>query len=144
MSAKLLDAFHCRRPAARADASPGHLLTLPHGDTFDHWLASLPDRPCRRRSALCSSRGHAVAARREGAKAPASLTYQRTAKRAFEVAYWKTIAALAEGRYLNKNNADCVHDAITQEQLPYHDRQTDALGDYLLDYYRKQIAAAEA
>ena len=48
---------------------------------------------------------------RPRAKVPDSLTYAHTARRAFEVAYWKTITALAEGTYLNKNNADCVRDA---------------------------------
>ena len=48
-----------------------------------------------------------------------------TARRAFEVAYWKTIATLAEGRFLNKNNADCVRDAVTQCMLPYHGRHLD-------------------
>ena len=80
--------------------------------------------------------------RRRGAATPDSLTYNRTARRSFEETYWKTIAALAEGEFLNKNNADCVLDAATQRMLPYHDRHLDALGDYLLDYYQKQIAAA--
>jgi len=71
------------------------------------------------------------------------LTYQRTARRNFEVTYWKTIATLAEGKYLNKNNADCVRDATTQRELPYFDRQLDALGDYVLAYYDRLIAAAK-
>ena len=32
--------------------------------------------------------------------------------------YWRAIANLAEGRYLNKNNGDCVRDAVTQQWLP--------------------------
>src|SRR4029077_5830950 len=76
-------------------------------------------------------------------KLPKALTYVKTAKRSFEETYWKTIALLAEGRYLNKNNADCVRDATTQSQLPYFDRHLDALGDYLLDYYVKRIQAAK-
>jgi hypothetical protein len=80
--------------------------------------------------------------RRRGAKVPNALTYRRTARRAFEVAYWKTIALLAEGQYLNKNNADCVRDPTTHALLPYHVRHLDALGDYLLAYYAKRIEAA--
>src|SRR5205823_5361783 len=75
-----------------------------------------------------------------GSRPPESLTYRRTATRAFELAYWKTIAALSAGRYLNKNNADCVRDAVTQAMLTYPHRDLDALGDYLLDYYAKAIA----
>jgi hypothetical protein len=76
-------------------------------------------------------------------RAPDSLTYAHSARRSFEVAYWKTIAALAEGTFLNKNNADCVLDTATQRMLPYHERHLDRLGDFLLAYYEKKIAAAD-
>jgi hypothetical protein len=79
----------------------------------------------------------------EPGRAPDSLTYAKTARRAFEVAYWKTIASLAEGTFLNKNNADCVLDDATQCMLPYRERHLDGLGDMLLAYYEKQIAAAK-
>jgi hypothetical protein len=74
---------------------------------------------------------------------PESLTYAQTARRTFEVAYWKTIASLAETSLLNKNNADCVLDEPTQLVLPYRDRHLDRLGDQLLAYYDKKIAAAD-
>jgi hypothetical protein len=73
---------------------------------------------------------------------PDSLTYAYSARRPFEVAYWKAIAALAEGKFLNKNNADCVLDDATQCLLPYHGRHLDGLGEMLLAYYAKKIAAA--
>jgi hypothetical protein len=74
---------------------------------------------------------------------PESLTYAQTARRAFEVSYWKTIASLAEAPLLNKNNADCMHDTATQLVQPYRERQLDRLGDELLAYYEKKIAAAD-
>jgi hypothetical protein len=73
---------------------------------------------------------------------PDSLTYGRTARRSFEVAYWKTIARLSEGKYLNKNNADCVRDPTTQQLLTYRQRDLDALGDYLLALHRRSITEA--
>ena len=66
-----------------------------------------------------------------------ALTFVRTANRGFEVRYWKTIAKLAEGRYLNKNSADCAKDSATQSRLPWQTRDLELLGDFLLDYYRK-------
>ena len=66
-----------------------------------------------------------------------ALTFHHTATRPFEVKYWKTIAKLAEGRYLNKNSADCSTDPATQARLPWPKRDLDQLGDFLLDYYRK-------
>src|SRR6516164_5673630 len=62
---------------------------------------------------------------------PDSLTYSYSARRPFEVAYWKTIASLAEGKFLNKNNADCVLDEETKGMLPRHERQLDELGEML-------------
>jgi hypothetical protein len=74
---------------------------------------------------------------------PDSLTYSHTARRSFEIQYWKTIASLAETPLLNKNNADWVLDEATQRMLPYRDRHLEHLGDQLLTYYKKKIAAAE-
>ncbi len=64
-----------------------------------------------------------------------ALTFGWTATRAFEVRYWKTIADLAEGRYLNKNSGDCVRDAVTQARLPHLHADLDPLADHLLNYY---------
>src|SRR5215471_5405155 len=78
----------------------------------------------------------------ETVRAPAAtkrvspLTFNKTATREFEVKYWKQIATLAEGRYLNKNNADCVRDDATEARRTYPERDLELLGDYLLKYYR--------
>jgi hypothetical protein len=76
-------------------------------------------------------------------QAPDSLTYSQTARRSFEIQYWKTIASLAETPFLNKNNADWVQDEATQRMLPYRERHLERLGDQLLAYYEKKIAAAK-
>jgi hypothetical protein len=76
-------------------------------------------------------------------RAPDSLTYSYTARRSFEVAYWKAIASLAETPLLNKNNADWVLDDATLRMLPYRERHLDRLGDQLLAYYEKKIGAAD-
>jgi hypothetical protein len=138
---KLLDAVGKRggRPLPRSLA--GQLIARGHSHTLDGWLASLPEEV---RSGVGSLIGPAdpPPTRRKGSSVPDSLTYRRTATRPFEVRYWKTIAALSEGEFLNKNNADCVRDPVTQGLLPYHDRHLEPLGDYLLAYYTRSIAAA--
>jgi hypothetical protein len=70
---------------------------------------------------------------------PEPVTYRYTATRTFEVEYWKTIARLATGPFINKDNADCVTDTATQKILKHKVRDLDALGDWLLAYYRKLI-----
>ena len=67
----------------------------------------------------------------------------QTATRAFEVRYWKTIADLAEGRYLNKNSGDCVRDAVTQAKLSHLHSDLDPLADHLLNYYRELAIRAK-
>ncbi len=71
---------------------------------------------------------------------PEPITFHRTATRAFEVAYWKTIHELSAGRFLNKDNADCVRDPASDSLRKHAHRDLEALGDHLLDYYRKLIA----
>jgi hypothetical protein len=139
---KLFDAVQLRdgRPLPRDLAR--RLLTLSHHETLDAWLESLRGGELYEQVNALLEPEATPLPRRAGATTPESLTFNRTATRSFELAYWKTMAALAEGRYLNKNNADCVLDPVTQRLLPYHVRQLDALGDYLLAYYRKRIAAA--
>jgi peptidase M28-like protein len=137
---KLLDAFHLRggKPLPRDFAR--HLLTLPSEEMLDGWLESFPDAGVRD-----SIAGLLEPAQRPGRtrpRQPRALTFGRTARRAFEVAYWKTLTQLAEGSFLNKNNADCVRDPVTERLLPYRGRHLDGLGDFLLQYYRKRIAAA--
>jgi hypothetical protein len=139
---KLLDAFHLRGNRSLPRGLARRLVTLAHHETLEQWLATLPADIGAGVTALIEPEDTPLA-RARGGKVPESLTYGRTARRSFEVAYWKTIAALAESTYLNKNNADCVRDATTQSELPYFQRQLDALGDYLLAYYDKQITAAK-
>jgi hypothetical protein len=138
---KVFDAFHLRgrRPLPRGLAR--QLLTLPREETLEHWLESAQGPEFA--AAVSPLIEPAPPPSGKAARLPASLTYAATARRSFEVSYWKTIATLAEGRFLNKNNADCVRDTVTQSLLPYPGRHLDELGDYLLDYYCKRITAAK-
>jgi hypothetical protein len=119
------------------------LLTAAKETTLEDWLGSLPakvDDPERGRK-LADELRATLAVNPE--PLPEPITFDKTARRPFEVAYWKTIAYLAEGKYLTKNNADCVRDPATQKQLSHHRRDLDTLGEYLLAYYRKVVAGAK-
>jgi hypothetical protein len=144
---KLLDTWQLlgERPLPRSFAR--QLLTTDKRRTLDGWLAALaakaadpeqgrwladelrrrlePEAPTRRRS--------------ERPRAPASLTYQHTARRSFEVAYWRLIAYLSSGAYLTKNNADPIRDAPTLAVRPAERRDLDSLGGYLLAHYAELI-----
>jgi hypothetical protein len=128
------------RPLARS------VLTVPKHETIDDWIADLPKRACdagrgwQLAEELRESLLPEPAAPVKRSQMPKVLTLGQTARRSFEVAYWKTIAFLAEGRFVNKENADCVRDQPTHAALPHHHRDLDLLGDYLIDYYRKVVA----
>jgi hypothetical protein len=124
------------------------VVSLPQDETIDDWLARLEKmahHPHAGRELVEHLRERiAPQARATSAKPrlPRPLTYHRSATRRFEAAYWRTIARLAHGRFLNKDNADCAGDPISQSLLEHHHRDLEALGDYLLDYYRRLIAKA--
>jgi hypothetical protein len=144
---KLLDASQLlERPLPLSFAR--QLVNLPRHQTLDEWLDALPERssaPPRGRELADDLRRRIDPPGTSGRRASAaarSITYARTATRAFEIAYWKTMAHLAEGRYTNKDNADCIRDSVTQKLLTHQQRDLEALGDYLIGYYRKKVAAA--
>jgi Peptidase family M28 len=140
---KLLDTrdlMGCSSPRSLVRA----LLTLPKKESVDTWLDSLAERAAdhERGRHLVEKLQTCLQPAPRKKSAAASLTFTRTARRSFEVAYWKTIAFLAEGKYLNKNNADVVRDAPTEKAVRHHYRDLDKLGDYLLDYYTGVVARA--
>jgi hypothetical protein len=107
----------------------------------ERWLSHLPEQVATRIHEIVEPQPAEPPSGKRG-RVPDSLTYSHTARRPFEVAYWKTIASLAETPLLNKNNADCALNDASQRMLPYHERHLESLGDRLLAHYRKQIAAA--
>ncbi|HVX10329.1 MAG TPA: M28 family peptidase [Pirellulales bacterium] len=137
---KLLDAWELlgRRPLPRSFAR--QLLTLPKEETIDAWLDSLTGRASDPAAGAALTDTLRACLADETGEEPAALTFGQTARRSFETAYWRTISNLATGKYINKDNADCVLDRKTQPHLQHDHRDLDQLGDYLLDYYRRLIA----
>ncbi len=73
---------------------------------------------------------------------PAPITYGATATRAYETAYWDELVTLSHGRFVNKSSSDVVQDAPTLDRVAHPQCDLTALGDYLIDRYRKLIADA--
>ncbi len=127
------------------------ILMLPKNMTFDEWLKSLPEYADHHERAkrLISQLGDLVEAKEralppsKGEGLPVSLTFRHSALRSFEVRYWKDIVYLSTGKYVNKANSDCILDSVTQKRLKHHRRDLEALGDDLLAYYRRVVAAAQ-
>jgi hypothetical protein len=139
----LLDTWHLRgeKPLPRSLAR--QLLTPEGGRSLDVWLASLPEHATDslRGQRLVETLEHCLRPEEiEHSNPPEARTFRFSARRSFEVGYWKKIAFLAEGRYINKCNADCVLDAPTEKLLSHPSRDLEPLGDYLLRYYRRIVA----
>ena len=73
---------------------------------------------------------------------PEPITYDATATRAFEEAYWNDIITLAHGKFVNKVNSDVVQDEPTKKRIAHPHRDLHALGDYLIERHQAAIAAA--
>jgi hypothetical protein len=125
------------------------ILMLPEDKTLDGWLESLPEFASHdeRTQGLMDQLRDLIEVKEralppsKGKRLPASLTFDRSALRSFELQYWKDIACLSAGKYVNKANSDCILDSVTQGKLKQHQRDLEALGDYLLTYYRRIVAA---
>jgi hypothetical protein len=120
-----------------------HIVIIPKGETLEQWLHQVAqwNSPSAYGLLLHHTLRRIIAPRSDLAlnPLPEPITFRYTATRAFESAYWKTITRLATGRFRNKDNADCVQDPATQALLTHRKRDLDALGDWLLEHYRKLI-----
>lgn len=136
---KLFDAWDLsgRKPLSLSFARA--LLTAPKERSLDEWLASLDELAADRESGRWMAEQVRAILGPAGGSECRPMTYHRTAQRSFEVAYWNTIALLAGGRFVTKDNADCIHDPTTEKDLTHHHRDLEALGDYLLEHYRQLV-----
>lgn len=122
------------------------LLTLSKHESLDEWLASLPRRTSNTAAGGLLAdvvQDRLAPAVDDGAarkRATGNLTFSRTARRSFETAYWNMIDELSTGQFINKDNADCVQDRITQHRLHHRQRDLEALGDRLIEHYLRVIS----
>ncbi len=145
---KILDAWERLGKEPVPHTFARQLVDMPKKQTLEGWLRSLLTRTRyheRARWLVDELRtmiappdpGPAPSRKKE---APPSLTFAHTATRDFEDEYWNTIAELSAGKFVNKNNADCVLDKATQAALAHPWRDLEGMGDHLLDYYARLVA----
>jgi hypothetical protein len=125
------------------------IINLPENESLETWLADLsskaPDseagKKLRQELGKCLEPSSASP---PGATIPQlkPITFGSTAVRSFEENWWNDIKTLSTGDYLNKDNADCVHDPTTTAHLVHHHRDLERLGDYLMNRHTQAIAAA--
>ncbi|MGD0610500.1 MAG: M28 family peptidase [Anaerolineales bacterium] len=120
------------------------LLRLAKEETLEAWIAGLPDHtPSLERGRAMQAVVEDMLERPgQAAALPHAITYNETATRAFETAYWEDIQTLSNGDYKTKETADVVQDAATLRELPNRPRDLERLGDYLLQRHREAIRQA--
>jgi len=134
------------RPVPRSFAR--RILRLKENEPLETWLAAFPAK------AADPDDGEKLRQEIESCLEPAiqpvpvveniePITFGQTATRTFEKAWWNDISALSDADFLNKDNADCIHDAATSARLSHHHRDLERLGDYLLSRHRQAIVAAK-
>jgi len=129
-----------RLPASFAYAS----LRIARHESLEGWLASLTEHTFHRASGRRIRQGleKLVAAPRANARLPEPLTYDMTATRAFEEAYWSDLLTLSQGEHVNKSNADVVQDDATLDAVEHPERDLEGLSEYLIDRHRAAIRDA--
>jgi len=131
-----------KKPLARDFAR--NLVRFNHHSTFDQWLNDIPNHAKTPEigKELKEAIEKVIEPLNSTKTLPTALTYQITKERIFEEAWWNDIFYLAHGKFINKDNADCVLDEVTKSQLPHHHRDLEQLGDYLINRHRNAIAKA--
>src|SRR5262249_1699603 len=116
------------------------LLTLDPKETLDGWLAELPAKavaPARGES-LADELRHRIATAPEPqpTRPPESLTFDRTARRSFEVGFCKAVARLSAGGFVTKNNGAPTGGS------PKPRRDLDRVAEFLIGRHRRAVERA--
>jgi hypothetical protein len=109
---------------------------------FDQWLKVVAERCAAPDVAQRLTAALARKVDSRNRRLPKAITYDATATRAYEEAYWQELVTLSHGEFVNKANSDVVDDPATLQRIDHPKRDLFALGEYLIRGYRAAIAAA--
>ena len=153
---RFLDAWSGQgeKPMARSFAR--QVLRLPEKEPLESWLTALPEKAANRESGFklqqllerCLEPIESTELYTALPGVPpitglrTAITFNQTASRAFEEAWWKDICLLSGSSYVNKDNADFIQDPVELASLSYHVRDLERLGEYLLNRYDEAIINA--
>jgi hypothetical protein len=121
------------------------MVRIPKDENLEEWLASFPGRSKdpEKATSILSAVTSLLQPSSGKDEIPEFLTYNDTATRAYEEAYWNQIFFLAHGKFINKDNADVVQDPPTLKYSIHAHRDLEKLGDYLINRYREEIRSAD-
>jgi hypothetical protein len=118
-----------------------NLLNIAKHKTLEHWLEELDIHVNSKETAgLMRSSLEKIIVPQYDPSLPDPLTFSETSARTFEENWWNDIKFLAQGRFINKENADVMLDETTLSLVLKQERDLEELGDYLISRYRKLLA----
>ncbi|MGB6067270.1 MAG: M28 family peptidase, partial [Desulfomonilaceae bacterium] len=118
-----------------------HLIRTAKQEALNDWLDILPSRASTRPEGENVQNALRSVLNPDG-PLPAAMTFETTATRDYEEAYWNDILTLSHGVYRNKDNADVVQDPPTLHHVSHNRRDLKRLGDYLIERHRQAIASS--
>jgi hypothetical protein len=131
-----------RKPLSRSYAHK--LLNVSKHKTLEQWLDELAVHASSPEKAINMQKGlDTIIEPLINEVLPDSLTYNETATRHFEEAWWNDIKFLAHGEFVYTDNADIMLDETTLSLVQKQKRDLEILGDYFIGRYRKVISEAE-
>jgi hypothetical protein len=139
----LLEGYRVQGGKALPRSLAHRLLSLSKHETLEEFLDGLtihtsdPKAASRMRSFL-----EGIIEPDDPRSFPSPLTFQHTATRKFEEAWWNDIRHLAHGDFIYKDNADIATDQTTRSVVERGKRDIEDLGDYLINRHRQAIAEA--
>ncbi|MGB8490809.1 MAG: M28 family peptidase [Bacteroidales bacterium] len=136
----LLDTWQMqdRNPLPRSYARS--LLNIAKDKDLDEWLDELPAHCVTNKSGIKMQEAlSGIIEQQSLSVLPEAITFSVTATRRFEENWWNDIRYLAQGQFINKDNADIAMDEKTQAVIKRHRSDLGTLGDYLIARHRKAI-----
>jgi hypothetical protein len=117
------------------------LVRIPKNESIEEWITGFPARSKDpdKANMIMRSVESILQSQSNNQELPEFLTFNETATRSYEEAYWKQIYFLAHGNYIYKDNADIVLDHNTMERAGNSKRDLHRLGDYFLEQYDELI-----
>jgi hypothetical protein len=117
-----------------------NLLNIAKHKTLEQWLEELKIHSTSyEKAGLIKNSLEMIIEGKYDSSLPEPLTFSESSTRTFEENWWADIKFLAEGKFINKDNADVMLDETTLSLVLKQKRDLEELGDYLISRYRKLI-----
>jgi hypothetical protein len=139
----LFESWEAQKRKLLSRSFAGNVLNISKHKDLEQWLNELdihvndPEKSGRMKEAIVS-----ILEPEYDLPVPASITFNETATRKFEEAWWNDIKFLAHGRFIYKDNADIMLDETTLSRVMRQHRDLEMLGNYLMERHKKAITDA--